>query len=420
MADENIRTGTNEGDDDPLADQLTEGQQSAFLDEEELNDQRPGDAEGEDLTSLTAAHQGSRSTLANNSAAFTPADGNLLDEGSELIGSQTSSADRASGTTLAGNSPDAIQGNLDLELSVGDGDSAPNAQERGGGQGTATAAERSSGETAGDTVGATTGANANDELQFSGGDADQAGSNGLASNGTADEDPTLEFDLSGEAGSGFARNDDGLGGSGDQDSPVSSGDDVVEYVEEDTATTSNGNSDIVGDKFDNNLVGTGNSETINAKGGDDTLFGGAGDDNLMGKQGNDSLDGGTGADTLSGGGGDDLLIWDSADTEIDGGTGTDTLRVDAGDADFTTFGGSITNIETIDLQSDTGANTVTLSAQNVLDMTDSGNTLTITGDGGDILEAAAAGPTAASTATATTSIRKLSEARRRRCSSIPT
>ncbi len=63
------------------------------------------------------------------------------------------------------------------------------------------------------------------------------------------------------------------------------------------------------------------------------------------------------------------------------------MRDDSGDADFTSYNGSISNIETIDLQSDTGANTVTLSAQNVLDMTDSGNTLTITGDTGDSLEA---------------------------------
>ena len=129
---------------------------------------------------------------------------------------------------------------------------------------------------------------------------------------------------------------------------------------------------------------------INAKGGDDTVYGGAGDDRIMGKQGDDFIDGGLGEDSLTGGGGDDVLVWDSDDAVIDGGTGSDTLRIDSGDssdADFTTYSGSITNIETIDLQSDTGANNVTLSAQNVLDMTDNGNTLTITGDAGDSIEA---------------------------------
>jgi len=68
MADENVRNGTNKDDDDPLIDQLTEGQHSAFLDDEKLNDPRSGDTEGEDLTSLTAAHQGSRSTMPDSGA----------------------------------------------------------------------------------------------------------------------------------------------------------------------------------------------------------------------------------------------------------------------------------------------------------------------------------------------------------------
>ncbi len=388
MADENVRKGTNQGDDDPLVDQLTEGRQSAFLDEEELNDQRPGDAEGEDLTSLTAAHQGSRSASADNSAAFTPAaDGYLLDEGSELTGSQASSANRAFANTLAGNSPDAIQGNipdnirnvqgnLDFELPLGDGNTAPDG---GDGQGTATAAERNSGNTAGDA----TGAGAIDELQIGSDDFDAS-----AGNGTAGEDPLLDFELSGEAGSGSARNSDGLGGGGDQSGSTGSGsgDDDEEYSDEDD-DDDNGPKGIHGTQYDDYLVGTGGGDMINAKGGDDTVFGGAGDDRIMGKQGDDFIDGGLGDDSLTGGGGDDILVWDSADTVIDGGTGSDTLRIDSGDADFTTYGSSITNIETIDLQSDTDANSVTLSAQNVLDMTDNNNTLTITGDADDSLEA---------------------------------
>ncbi len=80
------------------------------------------------------------------------------------------------------------------------------------------------------------------------------------------------------------------------------------------------------------------------------------------------------------------VIWDAIDPTIYGGTGTDTLRVDSGDADLTTFAGAITGIEVIDLATDAGANTVTLAAQDVLDMSDT-DTVTITGDAGDTVEA---------------------------------
>lgn len=383
MADESVRNGTIEDNEEPLVDQLTADQQSAFPDDEELNEQRPGDTDGDGLTSLMVAHQGSRATPAGDSAAFTPADGDLLGEGSEQIGLQTSAANRATGNTLAGDSPDAIQGNLDFELPIGDGNRA---QDGSDDNGTATAAERSS---------ATL-----DQNQDSAGAAGVSAVQSFFDDIAAEVQPVFAkiggvfnnvansvletFDVPGSA-----RNDDGLGGSGDQDGSAGSIDDDDEELIDDESTSGNGNgiNAIIGDGFDNNLVGTDGRDMINAKAGDDTLSGGGGDDILKGKGGDDTLDGGIGADSLSGDGGDDTLVWDSDDSRIDGGADTDTLRVDAGDADFTTFGGSITNIETIDLQSDAGANTVTLSAQNVLDMTDNGNTLTITGDIGDSIEA---------------------------------
>jgi hypothetical protein len=79
-------------------------------------------------------------------------------------------------------------------------------------------------------------------------------------------------------------------------------------------------------------------------------------------------------------------VWDPADTILDGGSGNDTLRVDSGNADLTAFAGTLSGIEQIDLQSDTGANTVTLSAQDVLDASDT-DTLTVLGDNGDSLNA---------------------------------
>ncbi len=67
-------------------------------------------------------------------------------------------------------------------------------------------------------------------------------------------------------------------------------------------------------------------------------------------------------------------------------SGSDTLRVDSGNANLTTFGGTITGIETIDLEADLGANTVTLVAQDVLDISDT-DTLTVLGDAGDSIDA---------------------------------
>ena len=119
---------------------------------------------------------------------------------------------------------------------------------------------------------------------------------------------------------------------------------------------------------------------------DDVLTGDSKDNVLTGAAGNDTLDGGAGADILDGGDGNDTLVWGAADTAIDGGNGTDTLRVDSGDADLTPFGGTIQGIEGIDLETDTGANTVTLDAEDVLDMSDT-DTVTITGGAGDSVNA---------------------------------
>ncbi len=79
-------------------------------------------------------------------------------------------------------------------------------------------------------------------------------------------------------------------------------------------------------------------------------------------------------------------MWDSADTTLDGGSGTDTPQVDSGNVDLTTFVGTITGIEMIDLDADTGTNSITLIAQDVLDISDT-DTLTILGDPADSIDA---------------------------------
>ncbi len=142
---------------------------------------------------------------------------------------------------------------------------------------------------------------------------------------------------------------------------------------------------IEGGPGDDTLKGTTGEDAIFGYAGDDTISGHNGDDTLYGGDGNDTVNGQGGSDTLFGGAGDDILIWDSLDAVIDGGGGTDTLDARGADIDIVAFPGTINGIEIIDL-STPGGDTVTLSAQDVLDMSDS-DTVTVTGGPPDTVEA---------------------------------
>jgi hypothetical protein len=85
---------------------------------------------------------------------------------------------------------------------------------------------------------------------------------------------------------------------------------------------------------------------------------------------------------LIGGSGNDTFVYRSGDY-VDGGTGTDVLMVGAnnGNIDFTTLmPNQIRNIEQINLTG-SGNNTVTFNTADVNDMTSSGHTLYVLGDG---------------------------------------
>ena len=110
-------------------------------------------------------------------------------------------------------------------------------------------------------------------------------------------------------------------------------------------------------------------ENLTGDGGANLLVAGAGDDTLSGLAGNDTLIGGSGADALSGGADDDALIWDPADTTVDGGTGTDTLLVGSGDLDLGAAG-ALSAIERVDLGTANGNNTLTLSAADVINVSE--------------------------------------------------
>ena len=146
-------------------------------------------------------------------------------------------------------------------------------------------------------------------------------------------------------------------------------------------------------------IGNGNSSislvheevdlTISGKDGDDLITSGLGDDVLNGGNGNDSLRGNSGTDILNGGAGNDILIYDE-DNTYDGGANDDTLLLvwSATEIDLSSL--IMTNMETIDL-SDIYTNSLTLTAQDVLDVTDGNNFLTIDGNVNDTVSLTGAG-----------------------------
>jgi hypothetical protein len=109
------------------------------------------------------------------------------------------------------------------------------------------------------------------------------------------------------------------------------------------------------DRVDNNDgVGGGNADVIEAGAGNDTVFAGLGDDTVFGGTGADSILGGAGNDSLLGEGGNDTLIGGAGDDTVLGGNGADTLFGDGASArwayevytqDFTSANGQAFTIE---------------------------------------------------------------------------
>ena len=144
------------------------------------------------------------------------------------------------------------------------------------------------------------------------------------------------------------------------------------------ATSTPGAPHIIGSDYDDTLDGDGNSNILYGQDGDDTLDGGAGDD---------YIDGGDGVDEIDGGAGDDTIVFDAADSTIDGGSDADgldidTLKVAGTDTPPTHLDFSkVYNIEKIDMDNGIADQEITLTMDDVLNMTGpDGGTLKITGD----------------------------------------
>ncbi|PXW89876.1 FG-GAP repeat protein [Nitrosomonas sp. Nm84] len=131
--------------------------------------------------------------------------------------------------------------------------------------------------------------------------------------------------------------------------------------------------------------GGGGSNVIAGTPGDDVLKGTLAADIFEAGDGNDRMTGRGGADVFHGGAGDDYIqVADLGFGSVDGGSGNDTLHLDGKDLnlDLANLGNKIHGIETICLYGK-GDNTLTLTATNLLDLSDTTNTLRVNGNAGD-------------------------------------
>jgi Ca2+-binding RTX toxin-like protein len=126
--------------------------------------------------------------------------------------------------------------------------------------------------------------------------------------------------------------------------------------------------------------------------GADTLVATAGADVIVGGQGDDAMSGNGGADVFRGGAGNDRIKIAASDfSDLDGGTGSDTLALGGTgfELDLTRIADSrTTGIEAIDLGSGHGDHALKLSLRDLLNLSETENTLTVKGDADDSVEIA--------------------------------
>ncbi|SFF14686.1 FG-GAP repeat-containing protein, partial [Nitrosomonas sp. Nm166] len=119
--------------------------------------------------------------------------------------------------------------------------------------------------------------------------------------------------------------------------------------------------------------------------GDDILTGTSEAERFKAGDGNDRMIGRGGADEFLGEAGNDYIRISDLDFEsVDGGIGNDTLALGGSglNLNLTDMAGKISGIETIRLFG-TGDNTLTLTAADVLNLSDTSNTLRVNGNAGD-------------------------------------
>ena len=120
------------------------------------------------------------------------------------------------------------------------------------------------------------------------------------------------------------------------------GDDTLTSIE--NVIGSRFDDQIVGDAGANELRGSRGDDTVDGLGGDDVVAGGVGDDTLSGGPGDDRVDGYAGSDLILGGGGNDLLRGWSGDDIIYPASGNDTVKGGSG-IDLVNYSGSLSAIK---------------------------------------------------------------------------
>ncbi len=107
---------------------------------------------------------------------------------------------------------------------------------------------------------------------------------------------------------------------------------------------------------------------------------------MVAGDGDDRMIGRTGADVFHGGAGDDYIrVHDLNFQLVDGGSGKDTLGLGGKDLNLNLadFRGKIKGIEKIYLYGNNSDNTLTVNAVDLLNLSDSSNTLSVFGNAGD-------------------------------------
>ena len=129
----------------------------------------------------------------------------------------------------------------------------------------------------------------------------------------------------------------------------------------------------------------GSGEVIQGTPGNDKLTGTPAAEVFEAGDGNDRMIGRGGADVFHGDAGDDYIqVANLGFGLVDGGSGNDTLHTDGKDLnlDLANFSDKIHGIETICLYG-RGDNTLTLTAEGLLNLPDTDNTLRVNGNAGD-------------------------------------
>ncbi|MDD2535296.1 MAG: calcium-binding protein [Macromonas bipunctata] len=140
--------------------------------------------------------------------------------------------------------------------------------------------------------------------------------------------------------------------------------DADDFIYNQNTTGTTGNDSIFGGKGTDTLTGMNGNDIIYGGAGNDIIYGGDGTgDTTLGL---DTIYGGAGADSIHGGSGNDLFIIststdDASGERYDGSADSDTLRI-LGTSTVNLSDDTIISVETLDLTTDSGAQTVTLTA----------------------------------------------------------